>query len=99
MASVTLCEGRGTVWAAIRAAGRSSDAVGAAPSCPKSLGGPPKQRAMPSQEYAYDPQLKRVVSKERVERDWFTATTEGLSRAGALGLAAAGRRLRGFLLT
>ena len=44
---------------------------------------------MPSQEYAYDPQLKRVVSKERVERDWFTATTEGLSRAGADALDAA----------
>ena len=43
---------------------------------------------MPSQEYAYDPQLKRVVSKERVERDWFTATTEGLSRAGADALDA-----------
>ena len=48
---------------------------------------------MPSQEYAYDPQLKRVVSKERVEKDWFAATTEGLSRAGADALDAAGQSI------
>ena len=48
---------------------------------------------MPSQEYVFDPQLKRVVSKERVERDWFTTTTEGLSRAGADALDAAGQSI------
>ena len=50
---------------------------------------------MPSQEYVFDPQLKRVVSQDKVDKqkDWLTATTEGLSRAGADALDAAGQSI------
>ena len=67
------------VWVAIRAAG----------GCPKAV------RSMPSQEYVFDPQLKRVVSQDKVDKqkDWLTATTEGLSRAGADALDAAGQSI------
>ena len=82
LASVTL--GRAAarvprVWVAIRAAG----------GCPKAV------RSMPSQEYVFDPQLKRVVSQDKVDKqkDWLTATTEGLSRAGADALDAAGQSI------
>ena len=84
LASVTL-GGRAArvprVWVAIRAAG----------GCP----GGHRAPQMPSQEYVFDPQLKRVVSQDKVDKqkDWLTATTEGLSRAGADALDAAGQSI------
>lgn len=47
---------------------------------------------MPSTEYHYDPKLKRVVSVDKAQ-NWFSSTTEQLSRAGADALDSAGQSI------